>query len=230
MYLPQVTSGPSAVTWSPDSTELVYSMQGSLWRQKIDSGVAVQLTAGPGYDYEPDWSPDGKWIVFSRYDRDAVELQILNVGTGLVTPLTSGGAVNVDARWSPDGKRLAFVSTSYNKHFHIFVAEMENGNAVKTERVTEEHKTENERYYYRAIDHEISPTWSPDSTEIIFLSNRDCMYGTGGFWRMKAQAGSAPRMIHYEETTWRAHPDWSPEGKRVIYSSYLGRAWHQLWI
>src|SRR5262249_80868 len=65
---------------------------------------------------------------------------------------------------------------------------------------------------------------------IIFLSNRDCMYGTGGFWRMKAQAGSAPRMIHYEETTWRAHPDWSPEGKRVIYSSYLGRAWHQLWI
>ena len=230
MYLPQVTSGPSAVTWSPDSTEVVYSMQGSLWRQKIDSAVPVQLTAGPGYDYEPDWSPDGKWIVFSRYDRDAVELQILEVNTGRVSPFTTGGAVNVDARWSPDGKRIAFVSTSYNKHFHIFVAEMENGKAVKSERVTEEHKTENGRYYYRAIDQEISPTWSADSAEIIFLSNRDCMYGTGGFWRMNAQAGSTPRLIHYEETAWRAHPDWSPEGKRVIYSSYLGREWHQLWI
>ena len=46
MYVPQVTSGPSAVTWSPDGTELIYSMQGSLWRQRIGSRVAQQLTAG----------------------------------------------------------------------------------------------------------------------------------------------------------------------------------------
>ena len=31
MYLPQLTSGPSGVTWSPDGQELIYSMQGSLW-------------------------------------------------------------------------------------------------------------------------------------------------------------------------------------------------------
>src|SRR2546427_6912373 len=37
MYVPQVTSGPSAVTWSPDGAELIYSMQGSLWRQQIGS-------------------------------------------------------------------------------------------------------------------------------------------------------------------------------------------------
>ena len=54
MYVPQVTSGPSAVTWSPDGTELIYSMQGSLWRQRIGSRVAQQLTAGEGYDYQPD--------------------------------------------------------------------------------------------------------------------------------------------------------------------------------
>src|SRR5437879_7597103 len=58
MYVPQVTSGPSAVTWSPDGTELIYSMQGSLWRQRIGSRVAQQLTAGEGYDYQPDWSPE----------------------------------------------------------------------------------------------------------------------------------------------------------------------------
>ncbi|PYX96682.1 MAG: hypothetical protein DMG71_05100 [Acidobacteria bacterium] len=56
MYLPQLTTGPSAVAWSPDSRTLVYSMAGSLWRQQIDSGDAEQLTAGPGYDYQPDWS------------------------------------------------------------------------------------------------------------------------------------------------------------------------------
>jgi len=35
MYLPQLTSGPSSVAFSPDGKALVYSMQGSLWRQEI---------------------------------------------------------------------------------------------------------------------------------------------------------------------------------------------------
>ena len=63
MFIPQPTSGPGSVAWSPDGTELVYSMQGSLWRQRVDSKEAHQLTDGPGYDYQPDWSPDGRFIV-----------------------------------------------------------------------------------------------------------------------------------------------------------------------
>ncbi|MGH9333106.1 MAG: CehA/McbA family metallohydrolase, partial [Vicinamibacteria bacterium] len=35
--------------------------------------------------------------------------------------------------------------------------------------------------------------------------------------------------IHYEETNWKARPDWSPDGSRLVYASYLGRQWHQLW-
>jgi len=230
MYLPQVTTGPSAVSWSPDSTSVVYAMAGSLWIQKLDSGTSRQITAGPGYDYQPDWSPDGKQIVFSRYDKDAVELQLLDVASGNVQPLTSDGNVNVDARWSPDGTKIAFVSTAYNKRFHIFVAQMNAGVQPKIQQITEERKTEIYRYYYSPFDHEISPTWSPDSKEIIFVCNHDNIYGSGGFWRMKAETGAQPRLIRYEETTWKAHPDWGPDGKRVIYSSYLGRNWNQLWI
>ncbi|MBW2716068.1 MAG: CehA/McbA family metallohydrolase, partial [Deltaproteobacteria bacterium] len=48
--------------------------------------------------------------------------------------------------------------------------------------------------------------------------------------RMGAKPGAEPREIRYEETAWKARPDWSPDGRRVIYSSYLGRHWHQLWI
>ena len=47
---------------------------------------------------------------------------------------------------------------------------------------------------------------------------------------MKVAPGSEPREIHYEETAWKARPDFSPDGKRIVYASYLGRQWHQLWV
>lgn len=121
MYVPQATSGPSAVTWSPDGTELIYSMQGSLWHQRIGSDTAAQLTAGAAYDYQPDWSPDGRSVVFARYAHDAIELELLDLTTGNVTPLTANHAANVEPRWSPDGSRIAFVSSVYNGRWHIFV-------------------------------------------------------------------------------------------------------------
>jgi TolB protein len=108
MYLPQLTSGPSSVTWSPDSKEVVYSMAGSLWRQKIESKAAEQVTDGSGYDYQPDWSPDGQEVVYCSYQKDALELWLLDLATGKTEQLTSGAAVNVEPRWSPDGKQSVF--------------------------------------------------------------------------------------------------------------------------
>ena len=37
MYLPQLTTGPSAVAWAADARSVVYSMAGSLWQQQLDS-------------------------------------------------------------------------------------------------------------------------------------------------------------------------------------------------
>lgn len=230
MYLPQLTTGPSAAAWSPDSRSLVYSMAGSLWRQETAGTMAEQLTAGPGYDYQPDWSSDGRWIVFARYDHDAVELWSLDVRDGRTRQITSGRAVNVEPRFSPDGKQLAFVSTSYKGHFHIFVGRFEGGTLSDVRQLTAENVSPLPRYYYSKVDHEISPVWSRDGSEILFVSNRGHIHGTGGFWRMKAEPGAEAREIHYEETNWKARPDFSPDGKRMVYASYLGRAWHQLWV
>jgi len=230
MYLPQLTTGPSAAAWSSDSGSLVYSMAGSLWRQQLDSTEAEQLTAGPGYDYQPDCSPDGHWVVYSSYNKDAIELWALNLDTRQSRQLTVGGAVNVEPRFSPDGKRLAFVSTSYHGHFHIFIASFSNGELTNVQRMTGETRTAPSRFYYSEIDHEISPAWSPDGTELVFVCNHGHVYGTGGFWRMKAEPGAEAREIHYEETAWKARPEFSPDGKRIVYASYLGQQWHQLWV
>ena len=98
------------------------------------------------------------------------------------------------------------------------------------QRLTGENRSTLPRYYYSQFDHEISPAWSPDGKEILFVSNRGHIYGTGGFWRMKAEPGAEAHEIHYEETTWKARPDFSPDGKRIVYASYLGQQWHQLWV
>src|ERR1700686_2601283 len=230
LYLPQLTSGPSSLSWGPDSKELIYSMAGSLWRQKLNSEAATQITDGAGYDYQPDWAPDGKSVVYVSYQKDAMELWMLDLATGKSSQLTSGGAVNVEPRWSPDGKKIVWVSTQYNRRFHVFLAEAKNGTLENVARLTGETKSPLPRYYYSAYDMEINPVWTRDGKEILFVSNRGHIHGTGGFWLMKAEPGAEAREIHYEETSWKARPDFSPDGSRMIYSSYLGRQWHNLWL
>ena len=68
MFLPQLTSGPSSVDFLagwPDSC--------TAWRARCGGSASArtwQLNSrtGPGYDYQPDWSSDGKRVVFARHD------------------------------------------------------------------------------------------------------------------------------------------------------------------
>ena len=251
MYLPQVTSGPSATTWSPDGRSMIYSMQGSLWRQTVGDTVAEQLTTGPGYDYQPDWSPDGQRVVYTSYRNDALELWLLDIATLRTEPLVANGAVNLEPRWSPDGGRIAFVSTAYEGRFHIWTVEVPSRSAFRVPRTldsTEGHRGRRNaelgtplrltpdvdsklpRYYYSVYDHYLSPTWSPDGKQLILVSNRGSIWGSGGLWRMEVRPDAPLMPVHHEETTWRARPDWSLDGRRVVYASYLGRQWHQLWL
>ncbi len=159
-----------------------------------------------------------------------MELWLVDVASGKTRQLTTGGAVNLEPRWSPDGKRIVFVSTQFNGRFHVFCADFVSGKLENMERLTGETKSDLPRYYYSAYDTEINPVWTRDGHEILFVSNRGHIHGTGGFWRMKAEPGAEAREIHYEETNWKARPDFSPDGSRMVYSSYLGRQWHNLWV
>jgi len=116
----------------------------------------------------------------------------------------------------------SFVRLNGRWHIHVLSHEVAKdllfGEPV---RLTEDNDSQLPRYYYSKWDHYISPVWSPDGKEIILVSNRGHIHGTGGFWRMEARPGAPLRELRYEETTWKARPDWSADGTRVVYSSYL---------
>ncbi|MFC7050112.1 CehA/McbA family metallohydrolase [Emcibacter nanhaiensis] len=230
LYMPQLTSGPSGATWSPDGKSVIYSMQGSLWRQDIGSDTARQLTAGPGYDYQPDWSPDGRHVVFTRHHHDALNLYLLDLESGREIPLTAENSVNVEPRWSPDGSKLAFVSSRQGGFFGIYVAEVSGEKLSRLRPLVTGHVSKRDRYYYSQEDHAINPSWSPDGRTIYYVSNPETAWGTGGIWAVEVKNPNKRRLIVNEETSWSAHPEMAGDGKRLLFSSYARRQWHQLWL
>ena len=166
MYLPVLTSGPSSVAWSPDSREVIYSMGGALWRQRVDSNTAQQITDGAGYDYQPDWSADGKSVVYVSYQHDAMELWLLDLASGNTKQITKNGAVNVEPRWSPDGKQIAFVSTSDGGRFHIFNLMMEFGTMAHSRRSLMTRRANCHATTTRNMTQKFNPTWSRDGKRI----------------------------------------------------------------
>lgn len=229
LYLPQLTSGPSSVSWMPDGKSVIFSMAGSLWIQALGSEEATQLTDATGYDYQPDVSPDGKRVLFVRYSGESMDVMVLNLDEKKSSMLTDGRSVSLEPRWSPDGSALAYVSTDESGHFLLHTATL-NGNQLADAKVLiADRKTEAKRYYYSAFDHSINPTWSKDGKLIYFVTNHDVAHGTGNLSAISVASGEI-KTIREEETSWRMRPDVSPDGTRLVYSSYLGQNWHQLWL
>ncbi len=232
-YLPPASSTPFYPAWSPDGNEIVFSMQGSLWKIKVGETIAYELTAGSTYDSSPAWSPDGMWIAYTaEADSRHINLSILNVTTGETHLLTKGKGLNLDPTWSPDGKRLAFVTTEPDGMFNIHVLDIKNGQPGNSIRLTTATDYGSNRLYFGNMDLHIEPTWSPDGNEIIFLSNRNIPLGSGAIWRMPVEFNGMEKakIVHREETLYRTRPDWSPDGTRIVYSSHLGGQFNNLFV
>ncbi|MGH8285310.1 MAG: CehA/McbA family metallohydrolase [Steroidobacteraceae bacterium] len=205
-------------------------MAGSLWQQAIGSDTARELTYGPGYDLQPDWSRDGRWIVFARYHLDAMELWRLELTTGRQQSLTSGGAVNLEPRLSPDGRQLTFVSTQGTGHFNLFIADVDERGLANVRYLVEPRESTIDRYYYSSFDHAINPSWSANGERVFYVGNPEVAWGSGDIWSVSVRHPHDRRRVLVEETTWAARPELAPDGKRLLYSGYQGRQWHQLWL
>ena len=71
-----------------------------------------RLTGGPAGDYDPAFSPDGKRVVFVRYDsptnRNGIYIQALKGGSARLVP-TDPNCPAASPVFSPKGNKIAFV-------------------------------------------------------------------------------------------------------------------------
>ena len=120
--------GSEQITWSPDGSEIAYTMKDvEKWAESTDSDVYVVKIDDPsstknvtkgleGYDNNPVYSPDGKFLAFHSMERSGFEsdrnrIMLLERGTTKVRELTEGlDQTAHDAVWTPDSKAMIFAS------------------------------------------------------------------------------------------------------------------------
>lgn len=229
---PQPASAtPWAPAWAPDGKSVAVGMGGSIWRIDVNTGVASELTAGRWYHSSPDWSPDGRWLVYTADDgRRTIHLEMLEIATGRTHRLTGiddDSTLHFDPVFSPDGSRIAYVSTKPNGRFNVYVRPIRDGHWSGDEvAVTTDHPFGRNRLYFGAWDMHITPTWFPDGRELLLVANRGVALGAGNVWRVPAVAGGMDRasIVLDEQTLYRTRPHVSPDGTRFVYSSTGGSA------
>jgi tricorn protease len=91
-------------------TSIVFSYAGDLWSVAREGGEARRLTAGPGMERLPQFSPDGSQIAFTgEYDGN-LDVFVVPAEGGLPRRLTWHPEADVEVGWTPDGKRVLFFS------------------------------------------------------------------------------------------------------------------------
>jgi TolB protein len=120
-----------------------------------------------------------------------------------------------DQAWSPDGHRFAFRwFRPATERVSVYVAYWD-GSSPRL-----------------VVDQAATPEWSPDGTELAFANLRP---GKRGIWVVNVAEALAPshptvhRVTRTEDTTPEEYPTWSPDGKRLLFSSLRGGTF-DIWV
>ncbi|MDG2089941.1 MAG: CehA/McbA family metallohydrolase [Gammaproteobacteria bacterium] len=227
-FPPSPSSTPWAPAWSPDGQWLAVAMQGSIWKVDPSNGNSYELSYNEAYHSSPDWSPDGRYIIYTAdYDHQRIQLEILDTQSGESRKLTDDQAIYTDPVFSPDGSKVAYVSTNPNGYFNVYIRAIENGSwSGEPIAVSRDNAYGNNRLYFGNYDMYITPTWLPSGDELLLVSNRDVPLGSGNVLRVPAIEDGILQAttVLAEQTLYRTRPDVSIDGKRFIYTSTSGSA------
>ena len=140
--------GIEQLAWSPDGKTIAYtcrkktgkeyalSTNSDIYFYDLESGKSVNKTEGMmGYDQNPVFSPDGKWLAWESMEHDGYEsdksrLFVMDVKTGEKKDISAAFDQNSNnLKWSVDGKSIYFVSC-FHAVTQIYRADLADGKIV----------------------------------------------------------------------------------------------------
>ncbi|BDD11583.1 bifunctional TolB-family protein/amidohydrolase (plasmid) [Fulvitalea axinellae] len=104
---------------SPDGKWLVFNAVGHIWKKKLPNGKPVRLTDDTEFEFEPNFSADGKWLVYVSWDDEKLgEIRKLDLTDKNSKPakITSEKGFYRTPTFSPDGKKVAYRKDRGNDH------------------------------------------------------------------------------------------------------------------
>ncbi len=170
----QITpKGPSYLHgWSPDGRDLVFCGERNgefdVYKIAADGGEETRLTSTKGLDDGPEYTPDGQYIYFNSVRSGTMQIWRMKPDGSAQEQVTNDDFNNWFPHISPDGKSLVFISFLKEvppgmhppyKHVYIRYMPLTGG----TPKVL--------AYLYGGQGSINTPSWSPDSKKIAFISN-----------------------------------------------------------
>jgi Tol biopolymer transport system component len=209
-----VCTGPNmdeAVSWSPDGSQIALARYvaeaWNIWVVNVATGAPRRVTdctvLNRCADTTPQWSPDGQAILFSqRVKGKVMSLDTVSPNGSHPTQITSVAGGPGDELYSPDGREIAFDARD----------------GIYTVNADGTHLT----HLLAAGTQAYSPSWSPDGTKLVYLSNAVSGVSTS-VWTINAN-GSDDRRLYQGPAPaggW-PNPSWSPDGKQIVVSTNAG--------
>jgi Tol biopolymer transport system component/DNA-binding winged helix-turn-helix (wHTH) protein len=196
-------------TWSPDGSLIAFASNRDtgppynpynldIYVMNADGSNVRRIVDDPEYDVGPQWSPDGRKILFQTGRNGNFDVYEMNTdGTGQRNLTADYDKSDGAPVWSLDGNNIAFSRRIEGKS-QIFVMDADGGNL---KRVTN-NSANNE-----------APCWSPDGSKLIFQTDRD---GNLEIYVMSVDGELDQLTDHPADDL---SPDWSPDGTKIAFSS-----------
>jgi Tol biopolymer transport system component len=106
---------------SPDGKTLAFSALTHLYVMDIPGGKPRRLTSGNAREFQPVWSPDGKWIAYVTWSASGGDILKVPASGGAPKVLTETSAFYSDPAWSPEGNRIvALRGNAYDRDNSTF--------------------------------------------------------------------------------------------------------------